>query len=438
MPATTDPKHPAYLDEKSVRDELTRIFDICDGCRLCVDLCGSFPTLFDMIDRHDDHDAGRLTPTQQDQVVDQCYQCKLCHVNCPYAPELHDLAVDVPRLMLRATAMRHSAGQSTIRRRATTQVLSRTDLIGNVASRTHGLVNRVIGAPAGSIVHRIATRLAGVSAVRLPSPYSEQRFSSWFGRRTSDVTARRQGKVTVFPTCFVEYQGTQIGKDLVNVYERNGVECSNTAAGCCGAPWLHSGDIGHFTKVAAKNVEVLADEIRNGGDIVVPDPACGSVLKRDYPAYVGGPDAELVAEHTYDAAEYLVELHRGDDTELDTRFDAGFTGAVAPKITYHVSGHLLAQQIGIPGRDLMRTTGADVALVQGSSGSEVLWGVRPGSATSETGAARRLAALIRDADGDVVAGDSYLANRVIAEQTGTAPIHPIQLIARWYGIPKDA
>ena len=36
--------------------------------------------------------------------------------------------------------------------------------------------------------------------------------------------------------------------------------------------------------------------------------------------YVGGPDAELVADNTYDAAEYLMKVHKADGTALDTDF----------------------------------------------------------------------------------------------------------------------
>ena len=86
MTTTYDPHHPKYLDEADVRDELTRVYDLCHGCRLCFKFCTSFPTLFEFIDRHDDQDAGRLTPAEQDQVVDECFQCKLCYVNCPYIP----------------------------------------------------------------------------------------------------------------------------------------------------------------------------------------------------------------------------------------------------------------------------------------------------------------------------------------------------------------
>lgn len=94
------------------------------------------------------------------------------------------------------------------------------------------------------------------------------------------MIAKIQGRVTVFPTCLVEYQEPKIGHALVNVYERNGVECSLSDAGCCGAPFLHSGDMAAFTKVAVKNVATLAAEVRKGTDIVVPQPTCGYVLKK--------------------------------------------------------------------------------------------------------------------------------------------------------------
>ena len=81
-----------------------------------------------------------------------------------------------------------------------------------------------------------------VSAVRLLPPYARERFTTWFAKRPKVRIAKRQGRVAVFPTCLVEYQQPQIGHDLVKVYERNGIECSLAAgAGCCGAPWLHSG-----------------------------------------------------------------------------------------------------------------------------------------------------------------------------------------------------
>jgi Fe-S oxidoreductase len=238
--------------------------------------------------------------------------------------------------------------------------------------------------------------------------------------------------VTVFPTCLVEYQATVIGRDLVRVYERNGIECSLTGAGCCGAPWLHAGDVARFTKRAKHNVKTLAAEVRGGRDIVVPQPTCGYVLKQDYVDYVGGTDAELVAGHTYDAVEYLMKLHDASGTELDTNF----TGTVPERVTYHAPCHLRAQNIGFTSRDLLRLTGAEVTTIEQCSGIVGMWGLRAGNVQRSLPLARILGKQIDAAGSSAVAGDCTLANAAIAEQTGLVPCHPISLLARAYGIPE--
>lgn len=434
MTTTYDPHHPKYLDEKDVRDELTRVYDLCHGCRLCFKFCTSFPTLFDFVDRHEDQDAGRLTPAQQDQVIDECFQCKLCYINCPYIPELHEWALDFPRLMLRADAMRHETNQVPARTKLTTSVMGRTDLLGTVSSKASPVVNKVMGAKPGSLVRKVVEKTTGVSSVRLLPPFAKVRFTTWFNQRPKLRLGKRQGRVAVFPTCLVEYQEPGIGQDLVKVYERNGVECTLAdSTDCCGAPFLHSGDIDAFTKVAKKNVKALAATVRKGNDIVVPQPTCGYVLKKDYIDYVGGEDAQLVATHTFDAAEYLMKLHKADGTSLDT----DFTGDIPETITYHTPCHLRAQNIGFKSRDLMKLTGAKVKLVQQCSGIDGMWGLRAENAELSIPIAKKLGEEIIRAGGDVVTGDCHLANTAITEQTGREPLHPLQLVARAYGIPEE-
>jgi len=45
-----DWKSPNFHDEAKLEKELERVFDICQGCRRCVNLCTAFPTLFDLVD----------------------------------------------------------------------------------------------------------------------------------------------------------------------------------------------------------------------------------------------------------------------------------------------------------------------------------------------------------------------------------------------------
>lgn len=433
MTAPYDPSDPSYRDEKSVRDELTRVYDVCNGCRRCATLCSSFPTLFDMLDQSGAGEAGRLTPAQQDRVVDACFGCKLCHLDCPYTPDLDELGIDVPRLMLRAGAMRHSAGQRSFRGRVAARFVGRTDTIGRLATKAPVLANNTIAAREGSLVRTLVGLLTGLSTVRRVPRYAAQRFSDWFETRTSNRDGAPQRKVTVFPTCLVEYQATQIGKDLVAVYERNGIECSITEAGCCGAPSLHAGDVDRFTASARGNVGILADEIRRGRDIVVPQPMCSYVLKFDYAEYVGGPDADLVAKYSYDAVDYLLGLERSDDTHLDTDFVDAATGT----ITYLAADHVRAQRIGLPARDLLELGGAEVDVVEECSGMSGMWGFRADNDEIATPLVERLGELVATAGGAVVAGDCNLANTAIAERTGSAPSHPLQVIARAYGIAEE-
>jgi glycerol-3-phosphate dehydrogenase subunit C len=433
MTMTYDPHHPAYFDEKDVRDEMTRVFDHCQGCRGCESLCDAFPTLFAFVDRHPDRDAGRLTVAHQDQVVHECYGCQRCAGRCPYGPGHHEWSIDFPRLMLRAKAMRHAAKQVPVRERLTAQVLARTDLFGTLGSAAAPLANKLTGAAPGSLVRRVVQRTTGVTSERLLAPFARQRFSTWFKQRARIRLERRQATAAIFPTCLVEYQVPEVGRDLVRVYERNGVECSLVEVSCCGAPWLHAGDVARFTATAARNVEVLADAVRHGHDIVVPQPTCSAALKQHYPAYVGGRDASLVAEHTFDAVEYLMRLHRGASTQLTTEFP----GTVPTSVTYHAPCHLRAQDVGLPARDLLRLTGARVNVVQECAGLGGPWGLRAGEGERTERQGERLATAVAAAGNVVVAGDCQVANTALRERSGVPPVHPVQFLARAYGIPAD-
>ena len=154
----------------------------------------------------------------------------------------------------------------------------------------------MIGADAG-ICHPQDHRedLGGVGTTA-HSVVHQGRFSTWFKRRPRIRIVHRQARVAVFPTCLVEYQEPAIGQDLVKVYERNGIECSiTTGVGCCGAPWLHCGRCGALHEGGDQERRGAGQAVRRGNDIVVPQPTCSYILKKDYADYVPGVDADLVA-----------------------------------------------------------------------------------------------------------------------------------------------
>src|ERR1017187_3524481 len=97
-----NPTDDVYWDPAALRGEIERAFDICNGGRLCFNLCPSFPALFQAIEAHEG-DARRVAQAEAARVADLCFQCKICYVKFPYTPDdKHEFQLDSPRLMLRA------------------------------------------------------------------------------------------------------------------------------------------------------------------------------------------------------------------------------------------------------------------------------------------------------------------------------------------------
>jgi ferredoxin len=125
-----DWQNPEFYAEDSLYHELERVFDICHGCRRCVSLCNSFPTLFDLVDESPTLEVDGIPKFEYTKVVDQCYLCDLCaETKCPYLPP-HEWAVDFPHLMLRAKAYRFKNDDTKRRDR----LITSTDSLFNVLS----------------------------------------------------------------------------------------------------------------------------------------------------------------------------------------------------------------------------------------------------------------------------------------------------------------
>ncbi|HWS46867.1 MAG TPA: heterodisulfide reductase-related iron-sulfur binding cluster [Acidimicrobiia bacterium] len=422
-----DPLAPDWFDAGATRAERDRTFHICSDCRVCVKLCPSFKSLFRMIDDAGGSDhAGELTDAQHKRVIDECYQCKLCYVICPYTPDQHqEWRIDFPQLMLRSLTNNARLGDAS----RSARLLARTDQQGAVATTLAPVVNATARLKPARLVME---KVTGIARDRVLPSFDRVRFSKWFrGRRAQAAAApRRRGPVALFPTCLVEYQQPAIGRAAVGVLERNGFECELPEGQvCCGMPWLDAGDAERFRQAAQRNVEALLPAVERGLPVIVPQPTCAYTLKDEYPAFLGTEAARKVSAATYDAAEFLMAKHR--EETLDTDFD----GQTYETIVWHAACHYRAQQIGPRSSQLMQLTGAKVQVVERCSAIDGTWGLRAENVELARRVAKPLMDKIRESGAALVAGDCQLANVAIGEGTGRHPIHPLQVLARAYGVP---
>ena len=413
------PREPHYFDEAQLQPELDRVFDICHGCRLCFNLCPSFPALFGYLDQNDG-DVKKLTGAQTDHVIDTCFQCKICYVKCPYTPDDgHEFQLDFPRLLQRAKAVRVRRRGLALRER----LLGNPDLLGRLAGIVPllaNLGNRI--APLRWLLEKVL----GIHRAKLLPDFHRPTFMAWFRRHRGKYSlAGDNGKVFYFPTCFVNFNAPEIGRAAIEVFDRNRLTVACDYEECCGMPALDGGDVAGAQKKARANIARLLPFVRQGYTVLVTNPTCSMMMRKEYPSLVGGAEAEELAAAVMDPNEYLNTLRR------EGRLDTGYRSTPG-KIRYHVPCHLRAQNIGYRSRDMMRAISEDteVELVAECCGHDGTWAMK----REYFDLSRKFGQKAFDGlQGEgLMTTDCPLAAIQFQQVTGTRPLHPLQVLERAY------
>jgi len=410
-------------DAKSLALELTRIADICHGCRRCFSLCPSFDVLFKGLDVPEvDGDAEKLPGKVLDDFVDLCYECKLCLPHCPYIPP-HRWQVDIPHLVLDARRVRMEARGLPFRER----MLSNPDRLGKLSSPLAPFANFVNTLP---VVRWAMEKAVGISAKKELPRFVGETFTSWFRRRPKAAFGGEpSAKVVFYPTCSVEWNRPEIGRAAIQVLERNRVEVVVEYPRCCGMPFFDVGDTAAARGARADVVAALKPWVEKGYTVVTPGPSCSLMIKKEYPWLPGGDEAGVVAvaKATRDLGEFLMELKAKG--KLDTAF------AAAPKsVAYHLPCHLKVQNIGFKSRDLLALTGAAVTMVEKCSGHDGTWAMKAEYFDESMKVGKKLFDGLAEAKAEVVASDCALAGVQIRQGMGVPVKHPIELLRDSYGI----
>ncbi|MFM8463308.1 MAG: heterodisulfide reductase-related iron-sulfur binding cluster, partial [Burkholderiaceae bacterium] len=336
-----------FYNEESLNQELERVFDICHGCRRCVSLCASFPTLFDLVDESETMEVDGVAKSDYMKVVDQCYLCDLCYMTkCPYTPP-HEWNLDFPHLMLRAKAVKFKKGEVSSR----DKFLSDTDGLGKFAgipivTQTVNAVNKT------KPVRALVENVLGVDKDAWLPEFATTKFRSDAAVSKPHAVkdgANTPGKVAIYSTCYVNYNEPGIGHDLLAILEHNEIPYVMVEKeACCGMPKLEQGDLEGVAEKKAINIPQLAKLAKEGYAILTPVPSCTLMYKQELPLmFPDCADTQLVKDAMWDPFEYFVARNR--DGLLKTEFNHALGN-----VSYHIPCHSRVQNVGRKTADMLQ------------------------------------------------------------------------------------
>jgi len=354
------------------------------------------------------------------EIADLCFNCHQCRLECP-------ASVDIPKLMIEAKAQ-HVAVNGL---KLNDWLLSRLDLLYWMAGLAPGITNHLIS---NRFCRWILDRFVGIAQGRKLPRFSKRNFISWATRqKLHRGRGQSEPKVVFFVDAFVNWNDLELGQALVKVLQHNGVEVvvpqNQTVSGMS---LISEGVLARARQMASRNVELLAEYVRLGYDVVTTEPSAALALSREYVNLLEDPDAALVGKRVFDACDYLWKLHLAGKLELDFR-------PLNASIGYHLPCHQKALQVGIPGVNLLRLIpGIQVTTIeQGCSGMAGTFGLKRKNWLRSLRIGRGLINAVRSPE--IVAGSTECtACRIQMEQGTTKPtIHPVKIMALAYGLMPE-
>ena len=422
-----DPSEPVYWDPKALAGEVNRAFEICNGCRMCFKYCDAFPLLFELLDKKD-HDVHRLAAGETQAVMDGCFQCKLCEVQCPYTPrDNHPFQLNFPALVHRYDAIAYRSGGG--RRGLRDRVLADPDGAGKMARLSFGLANAMNRlAPARWAMEKTL----GIHRKKLLPDFAAEPFDAW-AEKNGLVKAEPGGEAVLFQTCFVQNNDTALGKDVLEVLLKNRVDVRVVRGlRCCGMPAWEHGDLSALREQAAVDLGLLIPFVEKGAKVLVVNPTCSMMMRREWPHLLEGADrarAEKLAAAVMDVSEYLWSLRN------EPRFNQDFKSAPpGGRVAYHAPCHLRAQAVGFKGRDLLRRIpGVEVAgTVMECCGHDGTYAMTVAGFEPSKRIGQKAFDGMKAAEAGLWCTDCPLAAIQFRQFAGKKPFHPMQILARAY------
>jgi glycerol-3-phosphate dehydrogenase subunit C len=433
----------AFTDAEALDKEMRRVFDICHGCRRCFNLCDSFPRLFDLVDASPEEVHG-VKSEDFAQVVEACTLCDMCFMTkCPYVPP-HQFDLDFPHLILRARAVEARQGKTSF----TQKQLAEMDRNGTLARFASPVINWA-SERGNTLTRPLMEKVAGIDKTAELPKFHTHTFVSQ--DRSAPVSpnpaapAHGKRKAALYATCFVNYNKPATGVAARAVLNHIGVETKVAYPGCCGMPFLEQAELDRVAKSAAKVSKELVKLIDEGYDIVALTASCGLMLKFEWPLIVpDNDDIKRLADATFDIDEYVVDVAKKEGLPPGLE-------ALPEGVTVHLACHARAQNMGPKAAEMLRLIpNTPVDVIERCSGHGGTFGVVKPTHDLAVKVGRPVFRTAKQQARGHIASDCPLAAQHIVQQVGElaakdgteikarVPEHPIEILARAYGLVEHA
>ena len=363
-----------------------------------------------------DLELQRLTQEEFKQVTELCVNCHQCRLECP-------ASVDVPKLMVEAKAQYAAVNGQDL----SDWALTRLDWLYGLASKMPRLSNWIIRT---RTLRWIMSRVIGIAPGRKLPEFAQRSLLKWASRNKFHLPQRQAGrKVVFFVDAYPNWNDTELGQAFVEVLKHNNIAVLIPLdQSVSGMSLISEGSIARARRIALRNVEWLAEYVRQGYEIVTTEPSAALALKHEYLNLIDEDDARLVAENTFEACGYLLNLHHAGQLELDF-------SPINASIGYHTPCHQRALSNQTPALELLRLIpGLRVDLLEkGCSGMAGTYGLKRKNYNRSLRMGMPLINAVRQPT--IVAGATECsACKIQMEQGTTKPtIHPLKIMALAYG-----
>ena len=451
--------------EKEARKIVDECAD-CDVCRFLMDSdCLMFTELYRLYDRETET-GEEITSAELRHLVDLCNFCALCP-----CPPVRAHIIEAKTRFIDRDGLKFGV-----------RTLEDVERVGKLCGAFRQLANMLVrGKATGGLIKKAA----GIHPARQIPIFPAEGFPQWAKKQSLNTRPKKSQsrKVAYFAGCTANYLFPEVPRAVIEVFQFNGIDVFCPEQKCCGMPSMLEGDRQLTLEFVQHNMDMLAEAVASGYDIVCSCPTCGFMLRNvlkenayyssEYQASVGAdgaylkiptaqvstnPDGKkfnvlkknmfqdilkdegyfssvdpmkriLVAENTYDLGEYLTALHQSG--ALNTDF-----GEVTGPMVYYPPCHLREQNIGRPYQELLNLLpGIDLESVDGSlycCGMAGIMGFKRDFHETSIHLGRRLMEKIKGLDPQWLVTDCLSCRLQFQQLLPYKVYHPVEILKEAY------